>query len=77
MPAGVSFLDTLAKGLYERVGTNKDALADMRILLPTRRGCRGLREAFLRQTNGAPIILPHMQPIGDIDQDEISIKLMS
>lgn len=74
MPAGVSFLDTLAKGLYERVGTNKDALADMRILLPTRRGCRGLREAFLRQTNGAPIILPHMQPIGDIDQDEISIK---
>lgn len=73
MPAGVSFLDTLAKGLYERVGKNKDHLADIRILLPTRRGCRGLREAFLRQTDGEPIILPHMQPIGDIDQDEISI----
>ena len=73
IPADVSFLDTLAKGLYERVGENKDQLADMRILLPTRRGCRGLREAFLRQTDGVPIILPRMQPIGDIDQDEIAI----
>lgn len=73
MPAGVSFLDELAKGLYDRVGEDKDKLADIRILLPTRRGCRGLREAFLRQTDGAPIILPHMQPIGDVDQDEISI----
>ncbi|MGB1076676.1 MAG: double-strand break repair protein AddB [Bdellovibrionales bacterium] len=77
IPAGVSFLDTLAKGLYERVGEDKDQLADMRVLLPTRRGCRGLREAFLRQTDGAPIILPRMQAIGDIDQDEISILTAS
>ncbi len=73
IPAGVSFLDVLAQGLYDRVGDRKDRLADMRILLPTRRGCRGLREAFLRYTEGAPIILPRMHAIGDVDQDEISI----
>ena len=32
--------------------------AAVTVLLPTRRACRSLREAFLRVTQGAPLLLP-------------------
>ncbi len=73
IPAGVSFVDTLAKGLLEEVGDNREKLASTLILLPTRRACRTLQEAFLRQTGGAPLLLPRMQPFGDIDAEELFI----
>ena len=51
-------------------------LARITVLLPTRRAARSLREAFLRQTGegtdpGAPLLLPRLRPIGDLDADEI------
>jgi len=51
-------------------------LARMTVLLPTRRAARSLREAFLRLTGegsdpGAPLLLPRMRPIGDLDADEL------
>src|SRR5690348_12641668 len=52
-------------------------LAQMTVLLPTRRAARALREAFLRLTAeggepGAPLLLPRLRPIGDLDDDEIA-----
>ena len=52
-------------------------LPRMTVLLPTRRAARSLREAFLRLTaegaEPAPLLLPRLRPIGDLDDDEIGI----
>ena len=69
--AGTAFVDALASGILDRFGGDPAGLADIRILLPTRRACRALGEAFLRATDGRPALLPTMTPIGDIDEDEI------
>ena len=69
--AGTAFVDSLAVGILERCGGAPADLADTRVLLPTRRACRALGEAFLRATDGVPTLLPAMIPIGDIDDDEI------
>lgn len=69
--AGTAFVDALAAGILARFGGDPAGLADIRVLLPTRRACRALGEAFLRATGGRPALLPAMTPIGDIDEDEI------
>ncbi|MGB0630908.1 MAG: double-strand break repair protein AddB [Alphaproteobacteria bacterium] len=71
IPAGTAFLDALAAGILDRHGSDPAALAAVQVLLPTRRACRALGEAFLRATDGAPVLLPAMTPIGDIDEDEL------
>lgn len=72
---GVSFVDALAHGLYAMAENDPLKLARMRVLLPTRRACRSLREAFLRITNGKPLLLPQLHPIGDVDDEELSLLL--
>src|SRR5215467_8983929 len=72
------FLATLAQGLLELAGRDPLSLARMTVLLPTRRAARSLREAFLRLTAegskpGAPLLLPRLRPIGDLDEDEIAL----
>lgn len=71
--AGVPFLDALAAGLLARAGGEPLALARMTVLLPTRRAARSLAEAFLRQGNGRPLLLPRLVPVGDVDADELAI----
>jgi ATP-dependent helicase/nuclease subunit B len=73
IPAGQPFVDALAAGLMARAGGGAAALADTTILLPTRRALRSLREAFLRQSGGTPLLLPHMMPLGDIDEEALAI----
>lgn len=75
IPAGMSFVDILAKGIMARANNNPEDLARMQILLPTRRACRSLREAFLRLSNGKPLLLPRMGGIGDVDEEELSLSL--
>ncbi len=41
------------------------------ILLPNRRSCRALRDAFLDCTGGKPTLLPRIQPIGEIEDDAL------
>jgi ATP-dependent helicase/nuclease subunit B len=70
------FLATLAEGLVALAGGDPLRLPRMTVLLPTRRAVRSLREAFLRLTGedsdpGAPLLLPRMRPVGDLDVDEI------
>lgn len=71
LPAGIAFADTLAKGLLARTADNPLALAEMMVLLPTRRACRTLRQSFLRQSAGKPLLLPRLVPLGDLDADEL------
>lgn len=39
------------------------------VLLPTRRACRELREAFLRAGGDRAALLPRIRPIGDVDEE--------
>lgn len=73
IPAGVSFADELARYLLERGQGQTIDLSRMLVLLPSRRACRTVREAFLRLSEGKPTILPRLQPLADIDADELSL----
>src|SRR5882757_8019562 len=64
------FADELAIGVLAQYGGDPLALADVLILLPTRRSVRALREAFLRAAEGKPTILPRLAPLGDVDESE-------
>lgn len=75
IPAGYSFADSLARGLLERAAGDPLALADYLVLLPSRRACRTLRDAFLRLSGGQAIVLPRLMPVGDVDAEEVSLLL--
>ena len=64
------FADELARGVLAEHGKDPLALADILILVPTRCAVRGLREAFLRVSDGRPTLLPRMAPLGDFDEGE-------
>jgi ATP-dependent helicase/nuclease subunit B len=71
------FLTTLAQGLVALSDGDPLRLPRMTVLLPTRRAVRSLREAFLRLTGegrdpGAPLLLPRMRAIGDLDDDGLT-----
>ena len=70
IPAGVSFVDALARGLLARAEDPLD-LARGTVLLPTRRACRALQEAFLRASDGRALLLPRLLPLGDVDAEEL------
>jgi ATP-dependent helicase/nuclease subunit B len=70
IPPGVSFVDALAAGLLRETAGDPLRLARYTILLPTRRARRALDEAFLRQSDGRPLLLPRTLPLGDLDPDD-------
>src|ERR687891_1044272 len=71
IPPTLPFVDALAAGLLAEAGDDRPALAHTLVLLPTRRACRSLREAFVRQTDGRALLLPRIQPIGEVEADEL------
>jgi len=71
IPAGTGFLDALAEGVLAETAGDPLTLSGYRILLPTRRACRALQEAFLRLSGGKPLLLPRLEPLGDIDDEEL------
>nr|HPQ50973.1 hypothetical protein [Alphaproteobacteria bacterium] len=78
IPSGQNFLKKLAQGLLNLEPHTQDRqshLTKMRVLLPTRRAARGLRDAFLELNNHEAILLPRLQPLGDIDADELDLTL--
>ncbi len=73
IPGGRPFLDDLAVGILELYGDDPMALGRVTVLLPTRRACFALGDAFLRQRGGRPLLAPAMRAIGDIDEDELVV----
>ena len=69
VPASRPFVDTLARGLLAEHGGDPAALARVRVLLPTRRAVRALREALPRLRGGA-MLLPDIRALGDLDDEE-------
>jgi ATP-dependent helicase/nuclease subunit B len=70
IPFGVPFARTLAEGAIARIGDDPLALADMLVLVPTRRAARNLREAFAEVRGGAALG-PNIRALGDIGEDDI------
>jgi ATP-dependent helicase/nuclease subunit B len=70
----LSFADSFASALIEKHQDQPENLSKTLILLPTRRACRSVQEAFLRQSGGKPIMLPRLSPIGDVDGDELNLQ---
>jgi ATP-dependent helicase/nuclease subunit B len=72
IPAGTAFADLLVRGMVEKTDLARDpfALADVTILVPTRRATRTLQERFARILGGAAL-LPQISPLGDVDEDEM------
>lgn len=73
IPADQPFARHLAAELLRRTESTPEKLADIRILLPTRRACRAVRDAFLRESSARALLLPQLQPIGDIDEEDLSL----
>ena len=69
------FLAELAARVLAASAADTDplALARTTLLLPTRRACRAMQDMFLRLSDGAPLVLPRLVPIGDIDEDEMML----
>lgn len=72
IPASTSFVDALADGLLAEAAGDAAALADMEILVPTRRSVGSLRQAFLRRSDGAALLLPKIEPVGDAMEEDLA-----
>lgn len=78
IPSGKPFVDALASGVLAGAlgidAAEPASLARVTILVPTRRACRGLIEAFLRLSGGTPMILPRIAPIADVEEDLLGLS---
>ncbi len=81
---GQSFLDTLACAILEgRLGAvdghvpDPLDLADITLLMPTRRAERALADAFLKASKQQAMLLPTIRPISDRDEEETLISQFS
>ena len=72
IPAGVPFLETLARWWLDR-GTDPLTTADGLFLLPTRRAARALMDAFLAVSDGRPLLLPRIVALGAIDEAPLTL----
>ena len=73
IPPGAPFLDVLATWWLAEAGPDPLAAADGLILLPTRRAARALGDAFLRQTEGKPLLLPRILALGALDEAPLAM----
>ncbi len=51
-------------------------LPEVLILLPNRRACKSLADAFVRNRGVSPTLLPRMMPIGDVDEDDLVLSFL-
>ena len=71
IPLSCSFWDTLAELYLQKYQEDDIGLASMLFLVPNRRACQSLINAFVRLKGLKPAILPEIVPIAEIDDDEL------
>ena len=74
VPSGAAFLDSLAAEIVRRHGATPLELSAVTVLLPNRRACRALGEAFVRRGGEGPTLLPAISPIGDVDETDVALS---
>ena len=72
IPPHVPFLDAVAADWLARE-TDPLKRADGIILLPTKRSARSLVDAFLRLSDGAPLLLPRITALGALDEAPLTL----
>ena len=75
IPQELSFTESLATGLLKISTNDPERLMNMRVFLPTRQSCRTLHASIINQANGRAIMLPHLIPLGDIDEEEDNLSI--
>ncbi len=73
--AGQNFSKVFAQHLLQQEASSPERLTQYHLLLPTRRACRIMRDAFLQLNDGKPLLLPAMSPIGEVDEQDLSLKM--
>lgn len=80
IPAELPFLDCLAEGVLHALPAEApEQLAQVTILLPTRRSARALRLAFLKAAKGRALLLPRMRALAGLsteDADELALPTL-
>lgn len=66
-----NFVEVLAQKLLNDYNGHHQELTNVLILLPNRRACRSLADAFVRLHGMEPTLLPQMRAIADIKEDEL------
>ncbi len=74
IPASCCFVDALAQKLEQEFAGHLIDLPEVLILLPNRRACKSLADAFVRHRGLSPTLLPRMMPIGDVDEDDLVLS---
>ncbi|WP_122464466.1 double-strand break repair protein AddB [Brevundimonas lutea] len=65
------FLGDLAAGVLAWLGEDRpETLSDAVVLLPNRRAARAFTEALGVASDGRPVLLPQVRPLGDLEEDE-------
>ena len=62
-------MDTLAARFLEEYRDNPLDLAEVLFLLPNRRACQNLQDAFVRLKGLQPTLLPRLMPLGEVEED--------
>jgi ATP-dependent helicase/nuclease subunit B len=70
IPLGIPFLPTLVETLIEETKSDTLSLARYLVILPTRRGCMMLQNAFFKATPNGCRILPRIMALADIEEGE-------
>ena len=71
IPGSCSFWDTIAEIYIDKFKDKKFELGSVLFMVPNRRACTALMNAFLRYFGLKPTILPQIVPISEIDDDEM------
>ncbi|MBR6409650.1 MAG: PD-(D/E)XK nuclease family protein [Alphaproteobacteria bacterium] len=71
IPLSCSFVSVLAERFLEEYKNNPLELCDVVFLMPNRRSCLSLKQAFLNANGLKPFLLPQIVPVQDVDEDEI------
>jgi len=73
--ASKPFLDSVARGILEKTAADPLKLSDYTILVPDRATRDLLRQSFMEQQGGKPGILPRIDSPGDMDNDDLGLKV--
>lgn len=73
IPATNSFLDVLAQHFLNEYQNKPQELPGVLFLLPNRRACKAMADAFVRLQGLKPTMLPKMLPLAEAEEDELLI----
>ena len=77
IPYSVPFLETIAERFLPQNQKEPFGLSDVLFLMPNRRSCLSLKEAFLQLNGMSPFLLPKIIPVLDIKEEDLFLSPFS